>query len=213
MGFRTIGWSGMRLSNNSVLLATRGSNLAVFMVCSVLFGCAAGPVDTKGSATESVAPTSFAEMQYSPLKLDAEQPVELRDKSPTFAFPQGESHYAALSLPKHNATSFLAVRIFVTHGLGLLPDASGVRPHFAFLNADHVVLLTVVDVPLWLGTEFFRGPFFRGEVAIPAESAYVVVYSSNTPLPVLTVYSENGTPWPVRPDRTGKLYVEVKSKS
>jgi hypothetical protein len=94
----------------------------------------------------------------------------------------------------------------------MLPFATVVRPYFLFLDDAQNPVGKVQDPPVFTGSDFFRGVFFKGEVEVPPEAKHVIIYTSDKPVTPWTVYSENGIPWPATPSMTGNLLIKVSSQ-
>lgn len=182
---------------------TRGS--IGILVSFLLFGCANPPT---GPMSATLPPTAvccmpYSDMKYTELKIDSEQAADLREGTPAHEFLEGKSFYRAFVLPARTGPSKLKYKAFV--GGIALPYATVVRPYFVFLDKDKAEVSLVPDPPAFSGTELLRGSFFKGEVPIPEEAAYVVLYTSERPVAPRTVFSANGTAWPAKPSMSGNL--------
>jgi maltose operon protein len=152
---------------------------------------------------------SYAGMKYATLTLDQAASAELRSGSAVHEFADGRSYYRAFALPAHAGPVKLAFRTYVR---GLIPYATVVRPQFVFLDPSKSEIARKPDPPVFPGSDFFRGAFFKGEVDVPGNAAYVIVHTSDRPATPWNLYSENGTPWAAMPSMTGSLRIVVKNR-
>ena len=185
--------------------------LAFCLLFSALAGCASP--SGSGARVEplpnAACCTTFEEMNYSTLKPDAETSLDLRKGSPVYSFDEGRSYFASFDLPASSGPRKLVFKTFM--GGTILPFATVVRPYFLFLDEGHSPIGKVQDPPVFSGSDFFRGVFFKGEVEVPPEAKHVIIYTSDKPVTPWTVYSENGIAWPAKPSMTGNLLIKVSN--
>jgi len=186
--------------------------LAFCLLFATLAGCASS--SSSGRRLEplpnAACCASFEEMKYSALKPEAETSLDLRKGSPVYSFDEGRSYFSAFDLPATPTPRKLLFKTFV--GGMILPFATVVRPYFLFLDDAQNPVGKVQDPPVFTGSDFFRGVFFKGEVEVPPEAKHVIIYTSDKPVTPWTVYSENGIPWPATPSMTGNLLIKVSSQ-
>jgi hypothetical protein len=188
------------------------STVGAVFVALVLAACATGSGTSGGDQPPASASccNSFSEMKYATLKLDTEASAELRKGSPVYEFLEGRSYYGAFALPPRVGPTKIAFKTFV--GGFALPYATVVHPYFVLLDESKSEVSLAPNPPVFPGTDFFLGLFFKGELDVPPNAAYVIVYTSSRPVTSWTVYSENGIAWPAEQSMTGNLRIVVRSK-
>lgn len=146
-------------------------------------------------------------MKFNQLGTD-EVDVSFGSGSPIFAFDEGKSYFAAFRLPENGRVPGLMFRSYLNGAI--LSDASVFMPSFVFLDASRKPISVARDVQMHNGSgNFWLGPFYTGEVHIPATAEYVVVYTTDTPHQPLSATAENGMVWPVPSNLSGQMKIAV----
>lgn len=179
----------------------------VLIFLLLLTGCVSVPELQQQLANSSKVTHSYQEMNYAPLESAKSRAIKLDSESPTFMFEDGKSYYSALIIPDLGSPHKLNVKTYLTSDY--LPSTSVVAPNFLFLDSNKQPLKTTKSFRLDPGVDFWLGGYFEGNVIVPAETAYLVLYTNNNSDSNLTTYSENGHEWPVPYAPAGKLALEL----
>jgi hypothetical protein len=162
------------------------------LVLAVVFiaGCAGVPEQQQRLAAKVKVTASIHEMQFHPLRLSENHGITLDAEQPAFEFAEGKSYYAARAIPLAQPARMLSFKTYLS--TQYLPQANVLLPHFLFLDDAKRSVGLVKTFPLKRATDFWRGVYFEGEIAIPATASYFVLFTSNDENPKLSSVSENG---------------------
>lgn len=150
---------------------------------------------------------SYAEMSAQPIS--ASSSFAINKDFPVFNFEEGKSYYLALGIPDSGQPRQLKFKSYVS--TAYLPSANIFVPHFVYLDEHKEVIGQIKSYRFTRGTDFWLGGFYEGYVIVPAKAAYVVIYTSDSPTPELSSFSENGREWPLPHAPTGKLAFELSN--
>lgn len=162
------------------------------LVCAVIFisGCAGVHEQQQGLAAKAKVTASLHEMQFRPVYLSENHGITLDADQPAFEFAEGKSYYAARVIPTAQRARMLNFKTYLS--TQYLPKANVFVPHFLFLDDAKRSVGLVKTYPLKRATDFWRGVYFEGEIAIPAAASYFVLFTSDDENPKLSSVSENG---------------------
>lgn len=94
-----------------------------------------------------------------------------------------------------------------------LPAATVYYPLFIFLDESKAVIGNARKYRFESTSDFFMGSAFEGAVVVPSGAKYIVIYTEDSNLAALDIYSENGRPWSVPTAPAGKLVLELSAPS
>lgn len=148
----------------------------------------------------------MAQFRFSPLAPGREVELRFSASEPVYDFAGQHRHFIALSIPDDFAASAIQVRSFLTSPY--LPSTSAVIPDFIYLGSDFEVLEKSPATGFQNAAGFWRSAVL-GRARVPPAARYIVVIAGDGSggLPVL--YSENRTPYTVRPAALGDFSLRL----
>jgi hypothetical protein len=148
-------------------------------------------------------------MQTKAIEENKKITAQIGKESGVFYFEDGKSFYAAYSLP--NSESSRKLKVMSYFSTSYLPSASVLYPHFLLLNSAKQPISVENNISLQYGTDFWAGPYYEGELIVPAEAKEVIVYTSDSKIPTLYSFAENGHKRVVPHAPSGKLTLELSA--
>jgi len=148
----------------------------------------------------------MAEFHFRTLAPGQEVEFTISAAEPTYEFSGRAQHFVALGIPDDFAASAIQVRSFLT--TPYLPSTSAVMPEFIYLGSDFRVVGGSPASGFQSAGTFWRSAV-SGRARVPSGTRYVVVIAGDGRggLPVL--YSENRTPYTVRPAALGDFSLRL----
>ncbi|MDR3481565.1 MAG: hypothetical protein P4L91_12745 [Burkholderiaceae bacterium] len=175
-----------------------------------LTGCATVQEQQHDLASASTALTnSFSEMQALPMAEEKELSIQLGKESPIFMFEEGKSYYATIAIPDSKSSRILHIKTFFS--TSYLPQANILYPYFFFLNESKQPIKSEKAIYLQSGLDFLQGPFYEGNIEVPAMVKEIVIYTAVTQFPALRSFSGNGTVRIVPHAPSGKITLSLSA--
>lgn len=182
----------------------------IYMAFLLLVGCASVPeLHQELSASTNHVTHSYSEMQTQAIAENKAVTAQIGKESPIFFFEEGKSYYATYSLP--DAGSSRKLKVVTYFSTSYLPAANILYPHFLLLNEARQPISKENNISLHYGTDFWAGPYYEGELIVPAAAKAIVIYTSESEIPILYSVSENGTERVVPHAPSGKLVLELSA--
>lgn len=174
-------------------MSTRALNAkpaALLLVSALAAACASVPEQKQELAQTARVTASVSEMRFLPLRLSETNTLTLDGSQSVFEFPEGRSYYAARAIPESPSQRQLTFKTFLS--TQYLPKANVLVPYFLFLDDAKQSVALVKTYPLKRNVDFWRGVYFEGEISIPSQASYFVLFTGDSEDPKLFSVSENG---------------------
>lgn len=179
-----------------------------FLAYLLLSGCASVQQMQNDLATSTTVPTaSFAQMPTQALDDAKDISITLDKASPIYLFDGEKSYYAALDIAQPGSFRMLNFKSYFSSSY--LPAATVLYPQFVFLDDTKQPISGIKSYRFEPGSDFFLGPFYEGNIIVPAQAKSLVIYTSEREAPRLESYSENGMAWPLPTAPAGKLALKM----
>lgn len=182
----------------------------IYLAFLLLVGCASAPeLHQELNTSTNQVTHSYAEMQMQAIAENKAVTAVIGKESPIFYFEEGKSYYATFSLPDSGSSRKLKVITYFS--TSYLPAANILYPHFQLLNEARQPISKESNISLHAGTDFWAGPYYEGELIVPAAAKAVIIYTSESEKPTLYSVSENGMERVVPHAPSGKLVLELSA--
>lgn len=181
-------------------------------VAFLLSACARPPLIPTAPADSRICCKSLADLPMQDLPSGKVISVTFdAEKSPVFAFPEGNGVFAAFRIPENLAGATLKVRSFFS--TFVLPNATMVRPNVMFLDASYTPIRVPRETPLRMHRGGVWGMSSYGVFQVPPGAAYSVVYSGDPRSKRVMTSSENGTMYAIPYSYSGDVDVLLQQGS
>jgi len=183
----------------------------IFAAALLLAGCARPPLIPVSPVASRICCQSLQELPFDTLAFDDTRSVSFdAERSPVFAFPEGNGVFAAYTLPQASEGAVLELRAFVSGG-PTIPSMSIFRPNALFLDMARNPLPGPREAPLRTRKGFLAWSMSKiATYDVPGQARYVVVYSGSPRAERSTISSENGTVYGIPYSYTGDVDVSLK---
>jgi len=183
----------------------------IFATALLLASCARPPLIPIAPAASRVCCQSLQQLPVDTLTFEDTKSVSFdAERSPVFAFPEGNGVFAAYTLPMASEGAVLELRAFVKGG-PTIPSMSIFRPNALFLDTARNPLPGPREAPLRTRKGILARSMSKiATYEVPAQARFVVVYSGSPHAERSTISSENGTMYGIPYSYTGSVDISLK---
>lgn len=184
--------------------AWRASTLAA---CAALVaGCTGQPTVLQYVPPSAACCSGPAQFTFRPLPLGQEAEFSLSAADPTYDFSGRRAHFVALRIPDGFSASAIQVKSYLS--TAYLPNASAVLPDFVYLDRELRTIGRASSGDFQNAGGFWRSAV-SGRARVPAAARYIVVIAGDGSGGLPALYSENRTPYRVRPAALGEFSLRL----
>lgn len=186
-------------------LTMRILHVAALMMSVILTGCAGQPLLGSYNTPQTACCKSIGAVSFTLVALGQETEFNVKPDSQTLEFSGMRKHIVAIKIPDGVSVTALQVKTFLS--TGFLPNATAVYPDFHFFDEKLAPLATASPDDFQPVGGFWRSGL-TGRVVVPSKTRFLIAMPSEGHRRSV-VYSENRTPYVVRPAALGDFTIRL----
>jgi hypothetical protein len=176
---------------------------AVLFASIALAGCATQPLPPAAPVA------AYADMRFATMPAAGTFEVTIPEAGPTFAFPEGPSSFAGVTLPARSHGTYLRFVSYIDGGY--FGRFKLLVPRFVFLDDAKAPIDTISPQLLSRGLEFFKGAFYTGQVRVPERATFVVLAPAQSLRDPIVVTDSDDKPFTVPLLTAGETRLELST--
>ncbi len=150
---------------------------AALLLPVVLASCSLLPEKEHASSAAQACCETSAQFPFQDARLDHSVKADISTRSPSYAFPEGQSHFAAFRLPDPGLVRKLELK---TYQDGIYTSRAPILcPSVTFLDEKKNPIASSADLPLsYQNSGLFSGYAWSAHLQVPPAASYAVVHAA-----------------------------------